>query len=103
MNKYTQTKPARRLGADITQSTLQTTLDQAGINKNIANLTYAEKRLVIITSLLKQVNEATGDWGKTINCGIILKNIIENFVNLCKKGVNILKNIFANDKDLLYK
>ena len=96
-----QTKPARRLGADITQSTLQTTLDQAGIDKKIADLSYAEKRLVIITSLLYQVQEATNDWGKTINCGIILKNIIENFVNLCKKGVNILKNIFANDKSLL--
>ena len=66
MNKYTQTKPARRLGSDITQSTLQTTLDQAGIDKQIANLSYAEKRLVIITSLLNQVKEATGDWGKTI-------------------------------------
>lgn len=63
---YTQTKPARRLGADITQSTLQTTLDQAGIDRNIANLSYAEKRLVIITSLLNQVQEATNDWGKTI-------------------------------------
>lgn len=98
-----QTKPSRRLGADITQATLQTTLDQAGIDKKIGNLSYAEKRLVIIASLLNQVQEATNDWGKTINCGIILKNIIENFVNLCKKGVNILKNIFANDKDLLYK
>ena len=66
MNKYTQTKPARRLGADITQSTLQTTLDQAGIDKKIADLSYAEKRLVIITSLLYQVQEATNDWGKTI-------------------------------------
>lgn len=63
---YTQTKPVRRLGADITQSTLQTTLDQAGIDRNIANLSYAEKRLVIIASLLQQVKEANGDWGRTI-------------------------------------
>ena len=96
-----QTKPARRLGADITQGTLQQTLDKAGIEKSIADLSYAEKRLVIVASLLTQVSEATNDWGRTINCGIILKNIIENFVNLCKKGVNILKNIFANDKSLL--
>lgn len=61
-----QTKPARRLGADITQTTLQTTLDQADIDKNITNLSYVEKRLLIVTSLLNQVKEANGDWGRTI-------------------------------------
>jgi hypothetical protein len=61
-----QTKPARRLGADITQATLQQTLINAGIDKSINKLTYAEKRLVIIASLLTQVKEATNDWGKTI-------------------------------------
>lgn len=96
-----QTKPARRLGADITQSTLQLTLDDAGIDKEIANLSYAEKRLVIVASLLQQVSEANNDWGRTINCGIKLKGLMKNFVNLCKKGVNIIINIiFANDKAL---
>ena len=61
-----QTKPARRLGADITMSTLQTTLDNAGIERQVANLSYAEKRLVIIASLLGQVSEANNDWGRTI-------------------------------------
>ena len=95
-----QTKPARRLGADITQSTLQKTLDTAGIKEYVANLTYAEKRLVIVASLLQQVSEANNDWGRTINCGLVLKNTMKNFVNLCKKGVNILINIFANGKTL---
>ena len=61
-----QTKPARRLGADITQTTLQTTLDEAGIQRNITNLSYVEKRLVIVASLLNQVQEANNDWGRTI-------------------------------------
>lgn len=61
-----QTKPARRLGADITQATLQQTLINAGIDKSINKLNYAEKRLVIIASLLTQVKEATNDWNKTI-------------------------------------
>ena len=64
--KTTQTKPARTLGADITQTTLQTTLDEAGIERNITNLSYVEKRLVIVASLLNQVQEANGDWGRTI-------------------------------------
>ena len=61
-----QTKPARRLGADITQSTLQQTLDTAGIKEYVANLTYAEKRLVIVASLLQQLTQANNDWGRTI-------------------------------------
>ena len=61
-----QTKPARRLGADITQPTLQKTLDTAGIKEYVANLTYAEKRLVIVASLLQQLTQANNDWGRTI-------------------------------------
>lgn len=67
MNKYTQTKPARSIGGDITQSTLQTTLDKAGIDRSITQLSYAEKRLVIITTLLGQLKNATDDWGKTLD------------------------------------
>lgn len=61
-----QTKPVRRLGADITQTTLQVTLDSYGINETINELSYAEKRLVIVTALLNQTEEAQGDWGRTI-------------------------------------
>ncbi len=83
-----QTKPARRLGADITQSTLQQTLNETtnslqkaledaensmqeflnSSNSNflVANLTYAEKRLVIVASLLRQLQQANNDWGRTI-------------------------------------
>ena len=62
-----QTKPARSIGGDITQPTLQTTLDKAGIDRSITQLSYAEKRLVIITTLLNQLKNATDDWGKTLN------------------------------------
>lgn len=61
-----QTKPARRLGADITQNTLQKTLDNEGIQAYIGNLSYVEKRLLIVASLLQQVSEANNDWGRTI-------------------------------------
>lgn len=61
-----QTKPARRLGADITQSTLQLTIDSAGIDRAIESLTYAEKRLVIVASLLNQTQQSFNDWGRTI-------------------------------------
>lgn len=62
-----QTKPIRgTTGADITQATLQTTLDSLGIDRAVNQLTFAEKRLLIIISLTQQLKEATNDLGRTI-------------------------------------
>lgn len=62
-----QTKPIRgTTGADITQSTLQTTLDSLGIDRAVNQLTFAEKRLLIIISLTDQLKESINDLGRTI-------------------------------------
>lgn len=62
-----QTKPIRgTTGADITQATLQTTLDNLGIERMVDQLSFAEKRLLIIISLTQQLRAATNDLGRTI-------------------------------------
>ena len=62
-----QTKPIRgATGGDITQATLQQTLDTLGIDNTVAKLSYAEKRLLIIISLTQQLNASIGDMGRTI-------------------------------------
>lgn len=62
-----QTAPIRRLtGADITQATLQVTLDTYGIDTTVRQLSYLEKRLLIVTSLINQLDEAQNDYGRTI-------------------------------------
>lgn len=62
-----QTKPIRGLaGADITQATLQTTLDNLGIENTVKNLSFAEKRLLIIISLTHQLQGSIGDLGRTL-------------------------------------
>lgn len=62
-----QTKPIRGLaGGDITQATLQVTLDNLGIERTVSNLSFAEKRLLIIISLTQQLNKSIGDMGRTI-------------------------------------
>ena len=53
-------------GADITQNTLQNTLDTMGIERAVNELSFAEKRLLIIVSLTQQLNQVTNDFGKTI-------------------------------------
>lgn len=60
------TKPIRAFGADITETSLQQTLLNNDIDTFVRNLSYAEKRLVIITTILNQTNEAQGDFGRTI-------------------------------------
>ena len=62
-----QTKPIRgATGGDITQNTLQETLSSLGIDKYVGDLSYAEKRLLIVISLTQQLSKATNDFGRTI-------------------------------------
>lgn len=61
-----QTKPVRALGGDITQATLQQTLDNLDIEGQVSQLSYAEKRLLIIISLTQQLSGVTNDWGRTL-------------------------------------
>lgn len=61
-----QTKPVRSLGADITQATLQQTLDRLDISSQVSQLSYAEKRLLIMISLTQQLSGVTNDWGRTL-------------------------------------
>lgn len=86
-----QTKPSRRLGADITQSTLQLTLDNAGIERSITDLSYMEKRLVIVASLLKQTKESQGDWGRTIGS---IANQMRIFQQQTERLTRALGNVF---------
>jgi hypothetical protein len=86
-----QTKPVRRLGGDITQTTLQLTLDAYGIDETINQLTYAEKRLVIVTALLNQTEEASGDWGRTIDS---VANQMRIFQQQVERLTRAIGNVF---------
>jgi len=91
-----QTKPARRLGADITQATLQTTLGNLGIDQSVANLSYAEKRLLIVISLTQQLTRATNDWGRTLESPANQMRILsEQFNRLTREVGNVFLPILA--------
>ena len=86
-----QTKPVRRLGGDITQSTLQLTLDTYGIDRGIESLSYAEKRLVIVTAMLNQTDEAWGDWGRTVES---VSNQMRIFQQQVERLTRAVGNVF---------
>lgn len=86
-----QTKPVRFFGADITQNTLQLTLQTHGIDKFVSELSYAEKRLLIVASILEQTKEAQGDWGRTINS---VANQMRIFQQQTERLTRALGNLF---------
>ena len=62
-----QVRPIRTAtGADITEKTLQNTVDKLGLDRNISQLSYVEKRLVMVISLTEQLRKSQGDYGRTI-------------------------------------
>lgn len=87
-----QTKPVRFFGADITQNTLQLTLETHGIDKAVADLSYAEKRLLIVASILEQTEEAQGDWGRTIESTANQMRIMSEQVNRLSRAIG---SVFA--------
>ena len=91
-----QTKPARRLGADITQTTLQQTLGDLGIDRSVVNLSYAEKRLLIVISLTRQLTQATNDWGRTLESPANQMRILnEQFNRLTREVGNVFLPILS--------
>lgn len=62
-----QVRPIRSAtGADITEKTLQNTVYDLGLEKSISELSYVEKRLIMVISLTKQLKNSQGDYARTI-------------------------------------
>ena len=92
-----QTKPIRSAtGADITQATLQQTLQGLNIDTYVGDLSYAEKRLLIIISLTQQLSEATDDFGRTIESPANQMRILsEQWERLSRSVGNVFMPILA--------
>lgn len=92
-----QTKPIRGLaGGDITQATLQTTLDQIDFGSSVRDLSYVEKRLLIVVSLTNQLSESVGDWGRTLESPANQTRILEEqWARLSRTMGNLFLPILA--------
>ena len=83
-----QTKPIRgATGADITENTLRITLQELGIGKEIRDLSYVEKRLIMVISLTNQLANAQGDLARTIESPANQLKILEQ--QLQRVGIQI--------------
>ena len=62
-----QVRPIRgATGADITEKTLQQTVDKLGLDQSISDLSFVEKRLIMVISLTDQLQNSQGDYARTI-------------------------------------
>lgn len=61
-----QTKPLRSFGIDVTQMSMQPILNELGIDKQVKNMSQAEKEILRYIATLKQAKIAMGDLANTI-------------------------------------
>lgn len=87
-----QTKPIRgATGADITENTLRITLQELNIGKEIRELSYVEKRLIMVISLTKQLTNAQGDLAKTIEAPANQLKVLQQQLGRLAKAIgNVL-------------
>lgn len=61
------TKPLRELGVDVTEASMQSTLNNLGIDKMVDELSYAEKEILRYRTIVQQVGFAQGDFAATFD------------------------------------
>ena len=86
-----QTKPLRSFGMDITEKTLQPELERLGIDRTVRDLNQAEKQLLRYISVLRQSQDAHGDWANTIEAPA---NQLKIFSNQLTEAQRALSNLF---------
>ena len=60
-----QVEPLRKIGIDISESSLQKVINDVGIEKSVQQLSYAEKEVARYIAIVQQAGQAQGDFAKT--------------------------------------
>ena len=99
-----QTKPLRSYGIDVTQTSMQPILDSLGIDKQVKELSQAEKEILRYIATLRQGQVAMGDFANTVNkiAAHIRNYMMKKLVNVCKNGVRMIKK-FNNIQEMVYE
>ena len=60
-----QVEPLRAIGIDISESALERVLNDAGIERSVQQLSYAEKEVARYIAIVQQAGQAQGDFART--------------------------------------
>lgn len=93
-----QVRPIRSAtGADITEKTLQNTVDALELDRSISQLSYVEKRLVMVISLTNQLKQSQGDYARTIESTANQFRILgEQWSRLTRSVGNVFYNLLGS-------
>ena len=92
-----QTLRGNGIGIDITQASLQTTLNNLGVEKSVSKLSYAEKELARYITILQQAGVAQGDFARTMDQPANQMRIFQNQIAELKQNFGSLFIGIAND------
>lgn len=97
------TKPARNYGLDVTQNSMQPILNELGIDKQVKELSQAEKMILRYIAVLKQGQVAMGDFANTCESPsnqlkIFRQQLVETKVAISSLFMGMFANIlpYAN-------
>lgn len=91
-----QVEPLRAIGIDISESALSRVLNEAGIERSVQQLSYAEKEVARYIAIVNQASQAQGDFARTFeqpaNQAKVLKN---QLIELSQVAGSFLVNAFG--------
>jgi len=92
-----QVEPLRKIGIDISESSLQKVLGDVGIDKKVQQLSYAEKQVARYIAIVNQAKQAQGDFAKTFETPANQIRIFKNqLIELKQVAGSFIINTFGN-------
>lgn len=91
-----QVEPLRKIGIDISESSLQKVLDDVGIERSVQQLSYAEKEVARYIAIVNQGKQAQGDFAKTMDSSANQIKIFHNQLAELKQVAGaFINNVFG--------
>ena len=92
-----QVKSLRDIGIDVSESSLQKVLDNAGIERSVQQLTYAEKEIARYIAIVDQAGQAQGDFAKTFEQPANQIKVFKNQIAELKQVAgSFITSVFGN-------
>ena len=92
-----QVEPLRAIGIDISESALTKVVQNAGIERSVQQLSYAEKEVARYIAIIEQAGQAQGDFAKTFESPANQIRIFKNQLEELKQVAgSFLVGVFSN-------
>lgn len=92
-----QVESLRQIGIDVSESSLETILNQLGIDRSVQELSYAEKEVARYIAIMQQGAQAQGDFARTMDNSANQLRIFKNQITELKQVAGaFIMNTFGN-------